>query len=457
MAIESPARGRNRQQTTPTVGEAVGVARVRWQHLAPSVRPGRYYGLVAATGVSSIGDGIVGVTLPLLAAAFTRNALAVSGLLMAIRLPWLGALPLGAVADRSDRRRMALGATVAQGVLFLLTALAVAVGIRSLVMLYVVALATGILEVAFAAATAAVVPDLVPRDKLASANGRLEAIRLSGDLLTGQAVGAVLFVALASLPFLLDGVSFLAAAAILFFVLPLHAHRARTGLARTGAAPSAAPTTLREDVVAGAHYLWRHTGLRLMAATICGLAFFQAMVMGILVVFALGPLHVGRSSYGLFLAVAAIGWASGGFLAGRIDRRLGHARSLVLGAAAASAAYLVLAPAPSAVVAAGALFVEGFAVSLGNVASLSIRQERVPRELLGRINSAFRMVTYGAVPLGALAGGLVSEVWSLRGAVLTAGVLQTIVLLWVGRPLLAALAEEDIDLRDDELVDVRVG
>jgi hypothetical protein len=66
------------------------------------------------------------------------------------------------------------------------------------------------------------------------------------------------------------------------------------------------------------------------------------------------------------------------------------------------------------------------------------------------------MVTYGAVPLGALAGGLVSEVWSLRGAVLTAGVLQTIVLLCVGRPLLAALAEEDIDLRDDELVDVRV-
>ena len=121
----------------------------------------------------------------------------------------------------------------------------------------------------------------------------------------------------------------------------------------------------------------------------------------------------------------------------------------MVGAGVASVAYLILAPAPSAAVAAGALFVEGFAVSLGNVASMSIRQERVPREMLGRINSAFRMVTYGAVPAGALVGGLVSQLWSLRGAVLVAGVAQTLVVVLTVPRLLRALAEPDVDLRDD--------
>jgi len=441
MAVEAVTKDRVWTPPRPTA------SRPHWQHRRTHGLGPRYHGLLVATGVSSLGDGVVGVALPLLAASLTHSGLAISGLLAAVRIPWLAALPLGAIADRGDRRRMALAATIAQAALFVLTGLLLAAGLRSLAFLYTVALATGALEVAFTAATSAVVPDLVARDDLASANGRLEAIRLSGDVLIGQAVGAVLFVAIAALPFVLDGASFAAAALILFFVLPAHVLRARSRL--TAAEPIVATTTLREDVIAGARYLWDRPGLRLLASTICALAFFQAMVMGILVVLALGPLHLPRSSYGLFLAVAAVGWVAGSFTAGRIDRRLGHAGCLVVGAGVASVAYLILAPAPSAAVAAGALFVEGFAVSLGNVASMSIRQERVPREMLGRINSAFRMVTYGAVPAGALVGGLVSQLWSLRGAVLVAGVAQTLVVVLTVPRLLRALAEPDVDLRDD--------
>jgi MFS family permease len=366
----------------------------------------------------------------------------VSSVLVALRLPWLGALLLGAIADRSDRRRMALQVAVAQGALFVLTGIALAAGAHSMVFLYIVALAVGTLEVSFMAATSAVVPDLVPTADLVSANGTVDAVRTAGEEFAGQAVGAVLFVTFASLPFFLDGASFVAAAGILFFVLPAHVVRARSRLAG-----AAAQTTLRQDVLAGARYLWRRTDLRLLAATGCALAFFQSMVVSILVVFALGPLHLAASSYGVFLAVAAIGSFAGGLAAGAVDRRMGHGRSLILAAGLATVAYLILAPAPSFVIAGGALFIEGFAVALGNAASLSIRQERIPRDHLGRINSAFRMFLYGAMPVGAITGGLVSQVWSLRGAVFAAGLLQGVAILLVTGPLLRTLAEQEIDVR----------
>jgi len=441
-------------------GEA-GVRLGRRRHRRRGARR-PYRALVAATGISSTGDGLVRVALPLLAATVTRNGLAVSGMLVALRLPWLLALPLGAIADRSDRRRMAVVTASLQAGLFIIVGLAVAAGLRNLAFLYVAGLGIGILEVAFIAATSAVVPQLVPREELAEANGRLDAMRLSADEFAGQALGAALFVAVAALPFIIDGVSFAVSAVILLAVIPVQTVRARH---RIGAADrlvsqlppppkGAARRPLRDDVAEGARFLLERPELRLLVGTIASLALCQSMVLGVLVLYALGPLHVSSGSYGVFLAVAAIGSVAGSILAGRVDRQVGHASCLVLGAAGASTGYALLALAGSAPLAVVGLFIEGFSVSLGNVASMSLRQELVPLSMLGRINSAFRMVIYGVVPIGALAGGVVAQVWSLRTSVLVAAVAQTVVIAVVVRPILTRFAGPDLDLTDIDLTDI---
>ena len=70
---------------------------------------------------------------------------------------------------------MAIATASAQAVLFVLIGAAVAAGLRSLVFLYAAGWASEPSEVAFIAATSAVVPQIVPRDELAEANGRLDA------------------------------------------------------------------------------------------------------------------------------------------------------------------------------------------------------------------------------------------------------------------------------------------
>src|SRR5205809_926893 len=66
----------------------------------------RYWRLWGAATGSSLGDGIVFVAFPLLAASVTRDPRLIAGVAVVERLPWLlVSLAAGAMADRSDRRK----------------------------------------------------------------------------------------------------------------------------------------------------------------------------------------------------------------------------------------------------------------------------------------------------------------------------------------------------------------
>ena len=63
---------------------------------------------------------------------------------------------------------------------------------------------------------------------------------------------------------------------------------------------------------------------------------------------------------------------------------------------------------------AAACWPAGFTVTLWNVVTVSLRQQIVPADLLGRVNSVYRMLGWGLMPLGALAGGFVAHAGGLR-------------------------------------------
>ena len=67
-----------------------------------------------------------------------------------------------------------------------------------------------------------------------------------------------------------------------------------------------------------------------------------------------------------------------------------------------------------------------------NVVFISVRQAVVPGDLLGRVGSAQRFVTWGALPIGALLGGWLAEVSTLRVPYLVAAgiVAVTAAFLW---------------------------
>jgi Na+/melibiose symporter-like transporter len=270
-----------------------------------------------------------------------------------------------------------------------------------------------------ATALHAALPQLVEVDDLARANGALFSTETATEQLLGPALGGVLFAAAAALPFLLDGVSFALAAVLLSVAL------------RTAGAPArrAEPTRLRADVAEGFAYFMRTPVLKLLAGLVSSLAFCQAIVFGPLVLFALDGLGLSDAGYGVLLAVAAVGNVLGGAVAGRLDQRFGARALLPAAGLVAAVAYGVCSAATSWVVAGLALGVEAVAVAVGNVANLALRQRTIPNELLGRVGSVFRFFIFGAMPVGALAGGFLVEWLGARAPLAVAAGLQALVVL----------------------------
>jgi MFS family permease len=412
-------------------------------------RPVRW--LLGAAGISSLGDGLAVVALPLLATRLTTDPRLIAGLLVAERLPWLIlSLPAGALADRFPRLQLMRIADVLRAVVLLVAGIGSLSGRLSLPTLYLLALALGAAETVFSMASQAALADLVPLDRLDRANGYLFSTQSGGEQLIGPALGGLVFAASASAPLLIDGFSFLASAALLAQVartVPSHNASASPGWSAR-LAPAAALPAGAAGGEAGAGGLdpavGIKAGLRAFAATpvlrvllllLAGLGVCQAMVLALVVVYATRTLHLGSAEYGLFIAAGSLGNVAGGFAVARIRVWVGTATIMTASAVAAASAYLILAATSSTLVAVAAFVVESFAVACGCVASLTVRQSAVPAELRGRIASIFRMAIYGAVPLGAMAGGVLAATGGVRLPLVVAGLLQLALAAATARPL----------------------
>ena len=81
------------------------------------------------------------------------------------------------------------------------------------------------------------------------------------------------------------------------------------------------------------------------------------------------------------------------------------------------------------------LMAGGFVVSIGvvvyNINQVSLRQSIVPRNIQGRMNATMRWIVWGTIPVGALAGGVLGEVFGLREAIAIAVVGGIFAFLWV--------------------------
>jgi predicted MFS family arabinose efflux permease len=282
----------------------------------------------------------------------------------------------------------------------------------------------GSAEVIFSNAAQAVLPALVPPELLAKANGSQQVSLTVGESFLGPPAGSLLFAAAAALPFGLDAVSFAGSAALL------------ARLPRTGGAPTDAKhPSIRAQVAEGLRWLARHRLLRVVAVLLGIYNFANQMGQAILVLLATQTLHVSTRGYGLLLAASAVGSVVGGLVSPILTRRLGMLLSLVLPAFIDAAAFVGIGLAPGPVVVAALLASQGFAAAMWNVVTVSLRQRVVPGHLLGRVNSVYRMLGWGLMPLGALAGGFVAHAAGLRAPYIVAGLLCAVSAL-VALPLL---------------------
>ena len=389
-----------------------------------------YWRLWWANAISSTGDGAFVAALPLLAVTISRDPRLVAVVTAASYLPWMVlSLPAGALVDRYDRATLMWRAQAVQAAVVAAVAVLVIFRVANIAVLGLAGLLLGSAEVVFSNAAQAVLPALVPPELLARANGSQQVSLTVGETFLGPPAGSLLFAVAAALPFGLDAVSFAGSAALLS-KLP-RTERAE----RAGGQP---PLTIRAQVAEGLRWLFRHRLLRVVAGLLGVLNFANQMGQAVLVLLATQTLHVGTRGYGLLLAVTAVGSVAGGLVSPVLTRWLGLLPSLIVAGAADAAIFVGLGLAPDPAVAALMLAGEGFVVTMWNVVTVSLRQQVVPASLLGRVNSVYRMLGWGLMPAGALAGGFVAHAAGLRAPYIVAGLLSGLSLLIAVPFLLAA-------------------
>lgn len=337
-------------------------------------------------------------------------------------LPWLlGSLQAGALIDRLDRRRTMVVANAARAAFVAIPAVAIAAGGGSLPLLYVAAVGTGICEVFYDTAAQSILPSIVPRSGLDRANGRLYAVELGSQEFAGPPLGGLLVgVALA--------LSFAASAGL--WIVAIAALLVLRGTFRP--VREGPPTTIRADVREGLSFILARPVLRTMAVMVGMTNLATSAVVTVLVLFAVGPgssLGLTPAEFGVLFALMAAGGLVGGLLAERVQRRLGRARTLTAGLLGVIAYVAVPAVTTNVPIIAVVLFVSGFALMLWNVVAVSFRQRVTPDPLLGRVNSAFRLVAWGTRPLGAGLGGALGEWFGVRSVFAVMAVVAAAVLI----------------------------
>lgn len=374
-----------------------------------------YRKLVTATGISNLGDGMSTIAYPWLASAVTRDPLLVALVVVAQRLPWLlFTLPAGVITDRIDRRKAMVTMNVLRSVLTVMVGLAVlaqqdvlpapdkvAQVVGTQTGLYLVLLAStlllGLAEVLHDNCGQTLLPSIVDPGQLERANGRMYSVEMAANTVIGPPVGTLLLVVAFSLPFFVDAVSFFVAAALVFTI---------PGAFRADQPADAVPTTWRQDLRDGFGWLWGHQLFRAMAIILGLMNMADMIATSMLVLFAQEVLGVTPLTFTLMGFGFAIGGIAGGYAAPWLSRTLGSGTCLALTLLGGGVTALLVGLSSSWLVVAVLFAVFLLLASTWNVITVSLRQAVIPPHLLGRVNSVYRFFAWGAIPIGALLGGL---------------------------------------------------
>ncbi|MEV4162746.1 MFS transporter [Nonomuraea dietziae] len=382
-----------------------------------------YWRLWWAAGINNVGNGAFTAAVPLLAVTLTHDPRLVSVVSAATYLPWLLlSLPAGALVDRYDRAALMWRAQAVQAVIAGVVAVLAASGHIGIPVLAITSFALGTCEIVVANAAQAILPDIVPRPLLHQANGYQQTITLIGQQFAGAPIGGLLFAVAVALPFAMDAATF-ALSAVLLATLP------RRPLRRIEHPP------LRAAIADGLRWLARHRLLRTLAVLLSVNTFCGQLGNATLVLLATQTLRLDVPGYGLLLAGAAVGGLLGGLVGARAVQRVGALPALLTALGTNVVVFVGIGLSPNAVVLGGLLAVNGFVTMLWNVVTVGLRQQIVPSDLLGRVNSVYKMLGWGLIPLGALAGGLVAYTFGLRAPYPVAGVLRGVALA-VAMPVL---------------------
>ena len=379
--------------------------------IAPARLGRSFRWLLASAIVDNVGDGIVLSAGPLLIAALTRDPFVVSlAVLARVMPPLLFGIVAGTVADRIERRLIVIGVNVGRAVVLAILATMIATGTASIAIVLAAIFILGTAETFADIGTSSLLPGLVRREDLGTANARIQGAFILTNQLLLPPVGAFLFVIGMSVPFAVDAACVALGAVLISRV-------ATSGLG-TGEADDPRPAeeprrSVRAEVVEGLRWLIGHPPMRTLALTIVAFNVTWGAAWGVLVLYARDRLGMDAVGFGLLTTASALGGVLGTLAYGRLTRALSLGNIMRIGLLIETVTHLVLALTTSSIVVLVTMFVFGVHAFVWGTTATTIRQRAVPDALLGRVTGVYTVGIYGGIAVGTPIGGLLAGQFGL--------------------------------------------
>ena len=402
--------------------------------------------LLTASTFSNLADGIAGFAYPWLFSLLTRDPLLISIVSVLVNLPRLiFVLYAGVIADKFNRQKILIFTRLGQ--VFLTSIFIVLIYLnldnipkevqfnepqfesKFLIIsaAYLLAFMFGLLEVTRDNAAQAFLPQIVSKDNLPKANGRLFGIEIVTNNFLGTPVGGFLIGLSLITPFIFDTLLMLVS---VFFITGIKGKFER-------------PEDINKDqntsemIKEGVEWLKNNTLLKRLAIYTGIANFFGSMQFPIMILFAQELIGLNAIQYSFLAYGAAIGGLVGSQVANKINAKLEESKTLLISVALFGigmfAPYLTTNP----FIVAGSFGLSSFGSVLWNVQAVSIRQALIPDNLLGRVNSVYRLLALGLNPIGAIFGGAIVKIldssfsreFALRFPFLLSGIFMFILFL----------------------------
>jgi len=415
--------------------------------------------LLTASTFSNLADGIAGFAYPWLFSLLTRDPLLISIVSVLVNLPRLiFVLYAGVIADKFNRQKILIYTRLGQVFLTSLFVLLIYINLENIPKAvqfnepqfeskfliistaYLLAFMFGLLEVTRDNAAQAFLPQIVSKDHLPKANGRLFGIEIVTNNFLGTPVGGFLIGLSLITPFIFDTLLMLAS---VFFIIGIKGKFERPE-------KNSKEQNTSEMIKEGVNWLKNNTLLKRLAIYTGVANFFGSMQFPIMILFAQELIGLNAIQYSFLAYGAAIGGLVGSQLANKVNARFEESKTLLISVALFGIGMFVPYVTSNPFVIAGSFGLSSFGSVLWNVQAVSIRQSLIPDNLLGRVNSVYRLFALGLNPIGALFGGVLVKIlnnsfsreFALRFPFLLGGIFMLILFLSAPRLLSQKLINE---------------
>lgn len=388
------------------------------EHNPPSNEGKKFSRIWAAYTLSQFGSQLTLFALPIIAAIILNSSpQQISYLVVAETAPSLiFGLFVGVWVDRFEKRKILIYSNFLRSIFLLIIPISAYLGSLEIAHLYIVAFFVGIVTVFYDVAFWTYISSAVSPGKYLNSNSKLAFSRSSADMSAPAISGFLIQLITAPFVIIFDSVSFLISG-LLFLTLPKEKVQEKKSVIKTN---------IFTDIFAGLAKIKNDKIISSLIWRAFTWNFLYNVGWVVFILYLTRVIQLDTWEIGIVISGIGIGYLIGSLVNGVVTKRIGLGKSVVASSLICALVSCLLLPV-SKYVAIGEvitltvlLTIFGLSAAVYNINQFTIRQLTVSSEYMGRINAVFRFSTWSAIPIGALLGGIIAEIYSIEVAILSA-------------------------------------